>query len=503
MVHAFFEGLLLILQWKAFLYLCIGVVIGYAVGILPGLGGSCTLALMLPFIYKMTPAEAFAFLLGMHSVCQTAGDITSILFGIPGEPTTVAMIVDGYPMSKRGEGGRAVGAALTSSMIGVTIGALVLLFSIPIVRPLVLGLGSPEMLMVILLGLTCISSLSGRGKRALLLGFLSAGFGFLCSMVGQEHHAGILRFTLGQLYLWSGIPIVPVMVGFFAIPEIIDLAIRGTSIAGDLPEGKITAGVWDGVKDVFKHFWLTVRCSMVGVFIGILPGVGGGVAQWVSYAHATQSAKTEEERDGFGKGDIRGVIGAGASIGREGSALIPTVSFGIPTGPSMAILLGAFFIMGIIPGPDMLTKYLPLTLSFVWILVLSNVITVVASLFIVNHMAKATLVRGHIMIMFILLLCFIGAYCESNDIGAVVVMLIFGALGYLMVVHNFPRPPFILAFVLGQMAENYYYISTERYGFDWLYRPKVIVIFLLAVLTCAYPFIQEKRRLRTGGIHEN
>ena len=499
MIHAFIEGLFMVLQWKAMLYLCIGVVIGYMVGILPGLGGGTTLALMLPFIYKMTPGEAFAFLLGMHSVVQTAGDITSILFGIPGEATTVAMIVDGYPMSKRGEAGRALGAGLTASLFGMIIGALVLLFSVPIVRPLVLSLGSPEMLMVILLGLTCISSLSGKGKRALLLGLLAAGFGFMCSMVGQDRQAGILRFTFGQLYLWNGLPLVPVMVGFFALPEIIDLAIRGTSIAGNLPEGKLTAGVWDGVRDVFKHFWMTVRCSLIGVVVGILPGIGGGVAQWLSYAHAVQSAKTDEERAGFGKGDIRGVIGPGASTGKEGGALIPTVAFGIPGSAAMAVLLGAFFIMGIVPGPDMLTKYLPLTFSFVWILVIANIITVASSFFFINHMAKLTLVRGPIMIAFILLLCFIGAYCENNDIGDVVVMLIFGWLGYLMVIYDFPRAPFILAFILGKMVETYFYISTTRYGLAWMYRPKVVVIFLLVVLAGAYPFIQNKLRMRTGG----
>lgn len=499
MFDAFIDGLLMLLTWKAVLYMFIGVLLGYAVGILPGLGGPTTMVLMLPFMYKMTPAEGFAFLLGMHSVCQTAGDITSVLFGIPGEPTTVAMILDGYPMSKKGEAGRALGAALASSLFGVTIGALVLLFSIPIVRPLVLSFGSPEMLMIIILGLTCISSLSGKGKRALLLGLLSAGLGFLCSMVGQDRQAGILRFTFGQLYLWSGLPLLPVMVGFFAIPEIIDLAIRGSSIARDLPEGKLTKGVWDGVRDVFKHFWLTLRCSLVGVAIGCLPGIGGGVAQWLGYAHAAQSAKNDEERAGFGKGDVRGVIGAGASIGREGGALIPTVSFGVPTGISMSILLGAFLIMGIVPGPDMLTKHLPLTFSFVWVLVISNVITVAISVFIIGHMAKLTLVRGPIMIVFIVFLCFIGAYCENNSIGDVIVMLIFGGLGYLMVVYDLPRPPFILAFVLGKMAETYYYISYTRYGFDFLYRPKVIGIFLLAVFAAAYPFIQSWLKSRRGG----
>ncbi len=499
MFDAFIEGLFMILQWKALLYLCIGVVIGYAVGVLPGLGGGTTLALMLPFIYKMTPGEAFCFLLGMHSVVQTAGDITSILFGIPGEGTTVAMIVDGYPMSRKGEAGRALGAGLSASLVGVIIGAVVLLFSIPIVRPLVLSLGSPEMVVVVILGLTCISGLSGEGKRALMLGLLSAGFGFMCCMIGQEKQAGILRFTFGQLYLWNGLPLTAVMVGFFAFPEIIDLAVRGTSIAGSLPKGDLTKGVWDGVKDTFRNLGLTVRCSLIGTGIGILPGLGGGVAQWLAYAHATQSAKTPEERARFGKGEVRGVIGPGASTGKEGGALIPTVAFGIPGSSAMAILMGAFLIVGIVPGPDMLSKHLSLTFSFVWILVIANILTVLGSFLFISHMAKLTLVRGGIMIAFILFLCFIGSYADSNHIGDVIVMLLAGWIGYLMVKFDFPRAPFILAFVLGKQVESYYFISVTRYGASWLYRPKVLFLFFLLLLAILYPFVQDKLRFRKGG----
>ena len=352
MWDAFIGGLLINLQLKSFLYMLIGCAIGFWVGILPGIGGGTTLALMMPFIYKMTPQEAFPFLLGMHSVVATTGDITSVLFGIPGEATTVATIVDGYPMAKKGEAGRALGAVLMSSLIGALFGATFLAFTIPIVRPLVLAFGSPEMFMLIILGLTCISTLSGHGKRGLLLGLMSGGFGFLVSLVGQDRQAGILRFTFGQLYLWNGLSIIPVMVGLFAIPEIVDLAVRGTAIAGNVQLGKLGKGVREGIKDTFRHFWLTVRCSLIGSLIGILPGLGGGVAQWVSYAHATQSAKTEEERAGFRQGRYPGGPGSGGGQQLQGGAgLIPTVAFGIPAGSGMAILMGAFFLLGLVPGP--------------------------------------------------------------------------------------------------------------------------------------------------------
>lgn len=498
MFDAFIQGLLMVLQWKAFLYLVIGAFIGFWVGILPGIGGGATLALMMPFIYKMTPVEGFSFLLGMHSVVQTTGDITSILFGVPGEPTTVAIILDGHAMAKKGEAGRALGAALMSALLGALIGASFLALAIPVVRPLVLSFGSPEMFMVIMLGLTCISSLSGRGKGGLLLGLISASLGLALSLVGQDRQAGILRFTFGQLYLWNGLALIPIAVGFFAIPEIVELFVQGTAIAGDLPPGHIGKGVMEGIKDTFRHFFLTVRCSLLGVFIGIMPGLGGAVAQWVSYAHATQSAKTEEERAGFGKGDVRGVIGPASANSKEAAGLLPTVGFGIPASTGTAILLGAFFLLGIVPGPDMLGKYLPVTFSLVWTIIIANILVVAASLLFINRLARMTEIRGNIIIPFILLLTFIGGYTANNHIGDLIVTLASGGLGYLMVRFGFPRPPFILGFILGHLAETYFYISTTRYGVDWIYRPKVIVIFLLAIAVAFYPAFQKRRMARSA-----
>jgi TctA family transporter len=306
--------------------------------------------------------------------------------------------------------------------------------------------------------------------------------------------SSILRYTFGQLYLWNGIPISPLVVGLFAIPEIIDMAVAGTSIARNIdPSVKLGKGVLLGIKDTFIHFWLTVRCSLIGTFIGLMPGLGGAVAQWLAYAHATQSAKTAEEREGFGKGDVRGVIGPGAANNsKEGGSLIPTIAFGIPAAPGMAILLGALFLMGLVPGPDMLTKHLPLTFSMVWTIALSNIIVVAISLIFINHLARLTFIRVNLIIPFILLLVFIGAYTSSNNVGDLVVVLAFGGVGYLMVRVGWPRPPFILGFILGNLVETNLYISVMRYGANWLYRPKVIIIFLLAIGVALYPFLHEK-----------
>ena len=494
MFDAFIQGLFAVLQWQTFLIMLLGVFLGFWIGLLPGLGGSTTLALMLPFIYKMSPVEAFAFLLGMHSVVATTGDITSILFGVPGEGTTAATILDGHPMAKRGEAGRALGAALMSSLVGALIGAFTLALSVPVVRPLVLTFGSPELFMVAILGIASISSLSGQGKRALLRGLLAGLLGLLFAMVGQDPQAGVHRFTFGQLYLWGGLDIVPVLVGLFAIPEIVDLAVRGKIIAGDAPTGRIS-GVLEGIKDTFRHFWLTVRCSLIGTWIGILPGLGGAVAQWMAYAHAVQSAKDATDRERFGKGDVRGVIGPGAANNsKEGGDLIPTIAFGVPGSSSMAILLAAFFLVGLVPGPEMLNKHLVLTFSMVWTLIIANVITVAVSLIFLKQLAKLTLVRGSILIPFILFLAFIGAYTSNNHLGDVIVLLFFGFLGYFMVRCNWPRPPLVIGFVLGKIAENNFYISTARYGFAWLHRPVVLILIALTLFVVIYPFVRFRER---------
>jgi putative tricarboxylic transport membrane protein len=494
MFDAFIDGLLLVLQWKAFSLMMVGMGLGFIVGLLPGIGGAATLALMLPFVFKMSPAEAFAFLLGMHAVAATTGDITSILFGVPGEAISAATVVDGHPMAKNGEAGRALGAALMSSLVGALIGALVLALAIPIVRPLVLSFGSPELFMLAMVGIACITSLSGLGARSQIRGFAMGFFGLLLSTIGQERQSGSLRFDMGLMYLWDGLDLVPVLVGIFAIPEIIDLAVRGTAIAGDRQPENLQAGVIEGIKDTFRHFWLVVRCSAVGVFIGILPGAGGGVAQWVAYAHAVQSAKNAKEREGFGKGDVRGVLGPGAANNsKEGGELIPTVAFGVPGGGAMAILLGGFLIMGLTPGPDMLTKHLAITFSMVWTLVIANIITVVLCLAVLNHLAKVTYIRGGLIIPFVLFLVFVGSYTANGQIADLIVTFMFGSLGYLMVLFGWPRPPFVLGFVLGKLVETYLFISVNRYGFVWLSRPLVLVLVLLIGLVIAYPFVQERR----------
>ena len=218
------------------------------------------------------------------------------------------------------------------------------------------------------------------------------------------------------------------------------------------------------------------------------------MAQWISYAHATQSAKTPQEREGFGQGDVRGVLGPGAANNsKEGGALIPTVAFGVPGSSAMAILLGGFLLMGLTPGPDMLTRHLNVTLSMVWTIVLANIITVAASLAFLNQLARLTAVRGSILIPFLVVLTFLGSYTNNNSLGDIVVMLVFGAVGYLMVRFRWPRAPLVLGLVLGNIAERYLWISVARYGASWLGRPIVLVLLALTVGVIASALLQQRR----------
>jgi putative tricarboxylic transport membrane protein len=492
-LHASMTGLAQVFAWPTFGLMLIGMALGFVVGLLPGLGGPTTLALMLPFVFKMTPIEAFAFLLGMLAVTATTGDITSILFGIPGEPTTAATIVDGHAMAKNGEAGRALGAAMMSSLIGALFGAVVLGLAIPVVRPLVLTLGSPEFFMLALLGITFVASLSGE---ALLKGLLAGGLGLWLATIGLDPVTGTQRYTFGQLFLWDGIGLVPVTIGFYAIPELIDMATAGSSIA-KLDVGRV-GGVWEGVRDTFRHWLLVIRCSALGTFISIIPGLGAATTQWLAYAHAVQSSSGRER---FGKGAVEGVLGPGAANNSSlGGSLVTTVAFGVPASVATAILMGAFFVQGLVPGPAMLTPapkgHLAVTLAMVWTIVVSNIITVAVCLVFMGPLARITQIRGTLLVPFIMILVYVGAFAEKNVFEDLGVVLAFGALGWIMSRLDWPRPPLLLGLVLGPLAENRLFLSTDNYGLGWLLRPGVLIILAIILAGLAVPIVQQRR----GGV---
>ena len=347
--------------------------------------------------------------------------------------------------------------------------------------------------MLSLLGISFVAALSGED---VLKGIVSGGIGLMFATIGLDPISGIQRYTFGQLFLWDGIGLVPITIGFYAIPETIELAVLGTSIATQ-EVGKL-GGVMEGVKDTFRHWWLVIRCSALGTFMAIIPGMGAATTQWLAYAHAVQSSPNKER---FGKGDVRGVLGPGAANNSTlGGSLITTIAFGVPASVIMAILLGAFIIQGIVPGPDMLLPppkgKLDLTFSFVWVIIISNVITVAVCFLFLKPLAKVTQVRGAIIIPIILILIYLGAFAEKNAFEDMVIVLFFGGLGWVMEKLEWPRPPVLLGLVLGPLAENRLFLSTDNYGLAWLHRPGVIAIFALTLFGIFYPMIKSRREAR-------
>ncbi|HLG73293.1 MAG TPA: tripartite tricarboxylate transporter permease [Chloroflexota bacterium] len=490
-LQASLTGLLEVFAWPAFGLMLLAIVVGFFVGIIPFVSIPMTLALMLPFTFGMKPVEAFAFLLGMLSISIIFSDITSIIFGVPGEPVTAAIILDGHPMAKLGQTGRALGAAFMSSLIGSIIGAVVLAASVPVVRPIALSFGAPEFFGMALLGILFIAALSGGNTtKGVLMGLM----GLMLSMVGMDPQSGTQRFTLGMIELYDGLGLIPVTVGLFGVAELVDLWLKQKSIA-EVAVGRI-GGVWQGCKDTFVHIGLTLRCSFLGAFLGIIPGLGGAIAQWLAYAHAVQSSKDKSQ---FGKGDVRGVIGPGATMNaKEGGNLITTVAFGVPSTVTMAILLGAFLIQGVVPGPDMLTKNLDLTMSFVWIVILSHVIGIGLCFLLINQMVKITEIRSSLLLPAILLLALLGGFADKSSLFDMLTAVGAGFVGLAMVRLDWPRPPLILGLVLGRIAENNFFIAYTRYGVSFVLRPVLIGIIVVGIVLLLAPTFQKMLGRRAG-----
>jgi TctA family transporter len=489
MLHSAGNALLIILDPIRMAYLFGGVCMGLALGILPGIGGVAGLALLLPFTYNIDAPAAFALLLGMGSTTTTADPISAILFGAPGHAASAATTLDGYPMTRRGEAGRALGASYMSALIGGLFGAALMGISLPLLRPIILFMGSPELLAIAVFGISMVSSLSGNTP---LRGLAAACFGMMLAMVGSDPQTGTMRWTMDSLYLWEGLPIVPVTLGIFALPELCDLAIGRMAVVQEGMTLDTKTGMLLGIKDCLTHWFLILRCSWIGAAMGAIPGIGVAVIDWIAYGHALRTEKGAAQT--FGHGDVRGVIAAESSTNaREGGHLVPTVAFGVPSSAGMAILLGAFLIHGLVPGPDMLTKHLDTTYSMVWSIALANILGSGLCFTFSGQLAKLATLRYTLIMPCVLSLIYIGAFEHSRNWGDLYSLLFFGLLGWAMKHFRWPRPPLVLGFILGSILERYMFISIERYGITWMMRPVVIVMFVLSALSLLRPVLQDIR----------
>jgi TctA family transporter len=493
-LHAAGEAFFIIFSWHTLPFLFLGVTMGLCLGILPGIGGVAGTALLLPFTYAMDPPTAMALLLGLASTTTTADPISAIVLGAPGHAASAATTLDGYPMTRRGEAGRALGASYMSAMMGGLFGAALMAALLPVVRPFILYVGSPELLSLAVFGISMVSVLSGNTP---LRGLTCACFGMMLAMIGSDPQTGTLRWTMGQLYLWEGLPLVPLTLGIYALPELCDLLVGRTSIVTENKHVDTRAGLLQGIHDCFHNWFLVLRCSALGSFMGMIPGIGAAVIDWLSYGHALRTEKGAQKS--FGTGDVRGVIAAeSATNSREGGALVPTVVFGVPSSAGMAILLGAFLIHGLVPGPDMVTKNLDITYSMVWSIAIANILGSGLCFLLSGQFAKLATLRYTLILPVVLCLVYIGAFEGKREWGDLYALLFFGILGWGLKHFGWPRPPLVLGFILGSVLERYMFISIQRYGSSWMTRPVVIVMFGLAAVSLFRPLLQDVRA--HGGI---
>jgi TctA family transporter len=483
------KALFLLLEPQRLMYLGLGCIMGLVLGIVPGIGGLAGTAMLLPFTFTMDPYSAFALLLGLGATTATGDPIPAILFGVPGGAASAATVLDGFPMAKKGEAGRALSAAYMSSLMGGLFGAALLGLTIPILRPIMLYIGSPELLAFSVLGISMVAVLSGNAP---LRGLTAGCLGVMIAMIGSDPQTGTLRWTFESLYLWEGLPLTPLLLGLFALPELCDLLIARVAIAQGVDSKNVYKGQWQGVRDCLDNWWLIMRCSWIGGGIGSIPGISASVVDWLAYGHALKTEKGAAQT--FGKGDVRGVIASESSNNaKEGGALVPTVCFGVPGSATMAILLGAFLIHGLVPGPDMLTKNLDVTYSMVWSVALANILGAGACYAFSPQFAKLATLRYTLILPAVLGIVYIGAFEATRQWQDMFSLLGFGILGWVMKQFRWPRPPLVLGVVLGDSIERYLFISVERYGISWFARPIVAILFLMAIYGLVRPFVQDVR----------
>jgi len=474
-----------------FLLFMLGIVLGLGVGLIPGVGGTVAMALILPFAMKLDAGAAIPFVLGLLSPVLTSDSIPAILIGSPGSPSAAATMMDGYPMAQRGEAGRALGIAFAASAIGGVFGAFLIAVSIPILKPLVLFFETPEFLA---LSILAISSVSVLGGGNILKGVASAGLGLLISMIGEDPIRYVVRWNFGIDYLIDHIHIIPVALGLFAIPELVELCASGASVAR-VPI-KAMRGRFEGVKDTLKEWKLVLSSSGIAAFIGFLPGLGSTVSTWLCYSWAVIVSK---KKGGFGKGDVRGVIGAeAANNASAGGSLIPTIAFGVPGSTVTALLLVVFWAVGITPGPKLLTDHVDLVFLIVWTVALANIFGAAICYLLTNKLAMITKIPPHILAPLALTLIFTGTLYSTSAVPGIFLLIGFGILGCLMKIFGWPRPALLLAFILGPIIETFYFQTTTIYDFAWLLRPSVIIILVCAVGIISLGFKIQRKAKEAG-----
>lgn len=466
-----------------FLLICLGMVVGVIAGALPGITMLGTIVLVLPFTYQMDMAPAILLMFAVYCGGVYAGSITAILFNIPGDPMNVPTAFDGYPLARKGQAASALGTAIGCSAIGGLISALVMTFASPPLARVALSFSSVEYFAVVFLGLTSVTVI---GTTSVLNSIISLFIGLFLATVGIDRISGVFRFDFGSVLLRSGIDFVTVMIGLFAIGEVLDrLEVAGSSME-QAPLGRVR--VVFPLRDFWRMRWTILRSAGVGTVIGGLPGAGATVAAFVGYGVEKQISK---EREMFGTGVLEGVAAPEtANNASTGGAMIPLLALGIPGSGATAVMLAAFLLHGIQPGPLLFSRNLEMVYTIFAGGIIANLLILVSGLLTVRFFVKALQIPDAILGPFIIVFCLVGAYALRNDMADVWIMTIFGILGYFMRRYHYPVPPLVLGLILGPLAEDFFMTSMYSHHGDasvFITRPLSGLLIVTSVALLLWP----------------
>ncbi|MDQ3223353.1 MAG: tripartite tricarboxylate transporter permease [Gemmatimonadota bacterium] len=460
-------------------WLFVGVVVGTFVGILPGLAPSGTLAILLPLAVNLEPSTALIMMAGIYYGAKYGGSTTAILLNIPGESASVVTCLDGYELSKQGRAGPALGMAAIASFIAGTVGVVGVTFLAPVVASFAVQMGPPEYAALMAFAFVLVVMLAGD---SLLKGFISMALGLLLSTVGIDLFSGQQRYTFGAIELFGGIEFIALSIGLFAVAEVlVNVEERAGRQLFTVP--KKLRELLPNADDFRRSRVAIAQSSVVGFFIGAIPGAGSTVASFISYTIAKRFSKTPER---FGRGAIEGVAAPEAANNSEtGGALIPLFTLGIPGSSSTAIMLGALVLFGLNPGPLLFTENPDVVWPIIASMYLGNVALLILNLPMVPLLAKILLIPYWVLYPGILVISIVGVYSVRNSLFDVWLLAAFGVLGYIMKKTDIPAAPLLLAFVLGRIAENAIRQSMVISDNDptiFLTRPIAAVLLGLAVL---------------------
>ena len=445
-----FEGIWQAITLQALVMVSLGVFAGITVGAIPGLTSVMAIAVLVPFSFFMAPINGIPFLLGIHKGALFGGSIPSVLINTPGTAAAAATSFDGYPLAQKGEAKSAIQMALYSSTLGDTFSDIVLIVAAFPLAAVALLFGPTEFFALMVMGLTIISAVTGS---SVLKGLLSMLIGILIGLIGQDIISGAERFTFGIGNIMDGVGTVPMLIGLFAVSEVLVQSEKKLSLLSNPPEtAHLKGGRSLDLKELVNVKWTIMRSSLIGTAVGAIPGTGAAIATFISYALAKRGSKNPEE---FGKGSYEGVAAAeAANSAVAGADLIPTLAFGIPGSASAAILMGAFMAQGLRPGPGLFQEHAATMYGIFTLLLLGNPIMLIQGKLLTPLFARIVTIRQSILVPIILLFCVVGGFIYQNSIEDVKVALIFGLFGYGLRKLNFPLAPLVIAYILTASAEE-------------------------------------------------